>query len=156
MADFSTHKKLELPKSNEKYNVAVANKNNMVIDSELHKLELKNISQDSLLATKEELNREVLRATTKEEKITEKLNGEISRACEQEKILNELITDLTDVINNMEIDGTLSNDYTDDDKEIVWSFKEMTREETLNILNQEGADINNESNRFFRDNTRLV
>lgn len=56
MADFTTYKALELPKSNEKYNVSVANKNSMVIDSELHKLEMKNQSQDELLATKEALN----------------------------------------------------------------------------------------------------
>lgn len=60
MADFSTYKSLELPKSNERYNVAVANKNNMVIDSELHKLDLKNQNQDELLATKESLNEHVL------------------------------------------------------------------------------------------------
>jgi len=59
MADFSTYVSLELPKSNEKYNVGVANKNNMVIDSELHKLDLKNQSQDNLLATKEALNEHI-------------------------------------------------------------------------------------------------
>lgn len=80
MADFSTYKSLELPKSNEKYNVAVANKNNMVIDSELHKLDIKNESQDNLLATKESLNAEILRATTKESSIESGLNSEVLRA----------------------------------------------------------------------------
>lgn len=47
MADYTKNKKLELPKSNERYDVAVANKNNMVIDSELNKLDLKNQSQDT-------------------------------------------------------------------------------------------------------------
>ncbi|MCI8997305.1 MAG: hypothetical protein HFI30_16815 [Lachnospiraceae bacterium] len=55
MPNYSTHKKLELPLSTEKYSVAVTNKNNTIIDSELHKLEQKNQSQDSLLATKEAL-----------------------------------------------------------------------------------------------------
>lgn len=50
MADLSTYKGLELPKSNERYNIEVVNKNNRIIDSELHKLDLKNESQDELLA----------------------------------------------------------------------------------------------------------
>lgn len=53
MADLSTYKGLELPKSNERYNIEVVNKNNRIIDSELHKLDLKNESQDELLAAKE-------------------------------------------------------------------------------------------------------
>ncbi|MCM1186615.1 MAG: pyocin knob domain-containing S74 family peptidase [Lachnoclostridium sp.] len=90
MADFSTYKNLELPKSNERYNVAVANKNNMVIDSELHKLDIKNQSQDDLLAaTKEELNSEILRAAAKETEISGKLNSEISRATDAESKMQE-------------------------------------------------------------------
>ena len=50
MADLSTYKGLELPKSNERYNIEVVNKNNRIIDSELHKLDLKNESQDERLA----------------------------------------------------------------------------------------------------------
>ena len=81
MADFSTHKKLELPKTNEKYDVSVINKNNMVIDSELNKLDIKNRSQDELLAnTTNSLNAEITRATTKENRIINDLNAEISRA----------------------------------------------------------------------------
>lgn len=53
MADLSTYKGLELPKGNERYNIEVVNKNNRIIDSELHKLDLKNESQDELLAAKE-------------------------------------------------------------------------------------------------------
>lgn len=56
MAQYSQYKNLELPVSPERYNIQVFNKNNMVIDSELHKLDLKNQSQDELLATKESLN----------------------------------------------------------------------------------------------------
>lgn len=59
MADYSAYKHLELPKSIEKYNIGIVNKNSMVIDSELHKLDLKNQSQDNLLATKESLNEHV-------------------------------------------------------------------------------------------------
>lgn len=56
MAQYSQYKNLELPNSPERYNIQVFNKNAMVIDSELHKLDLKNQSQDELLATKEFLN----------------------------------------------------------------------------------------------------
>ena len=56
MSTFSTYKELEKPLSTEKYSIAVFNKNTDIIDSELHKLDLKNQSQDNLLATKEELN----------------------------------------------------------------------------------------------------
>lgn len=56
MPDYTQYKKLELPKSPERYSVQVFNKNNTVIDSELHKLDQKNQSQDNLLATKESLN----------------------------------------------------------------------------------------------------
>ena len=41
MADLSTYKGLELPKSNERYNIEIVNNNNRIIDSELHKLDLK-------------------------------------------------------------------------------------------------------------------
>lgn len=80
MADLSTYKGLELPKSPERYNIQVFNKNAMVIDSEFHKLDIKNESQDNLLATKESLNSEITRATTKENVIESNLNSEISRA----------------------------------------------------------------------------
>ena len=44
MANFSTYKNLELPTEPEHYNIGVFNKNTMVIDSELHKLDIKNQS----------------------------------------------------------------------------------------------------------------
>ena len=56
MATYTIYKSLEKPVSTERYNVNVANKNCDVIDAELHKLDLKNESQDNLLATKEALN----------------------------------------------------------------------------------------------------
>lgn len=95
MADFSTYKNLELPKSNERYNVGVANKNNMVIDSELHKLDLKNESQDNLLATKEALNNEIVRASEKENEIIQDLDSEIARA---EGIENSLSNEISNEI----------------------------------------------------------
>ena len=288
--NYTPYYKLQKDLTIEKYDVNVVNMNSDIIDSALHRLDLKNQTQDDLFATKEALNQEVLRAATKEDEIEKKLDSEISminvienelvkkieaeenRAIDTEieidkalsnhvaddsnphhitkeqvglsnvdntsdinkpvstsqkkaidqavadhnistvshndirrlvtelttrlnaladsddttldqlseivayiknnkslidsittskvnvadvidnltstatnkplsanqgKILNELITDLTDVINNIEIGGTSSNDYTDDDKEIVWSFKNMTREEALSILNEE-------------------
>ncbi|RKJ43223.1 hypothetical protein D7X98_16575 [bacterium 1XD8-76] len=60
MATYTNYKSLEKPLSTEKYNIDVANKNNDVIDSELHKLDLKNQSQDKLLATKTSLNEHAL------------------------------------------------------------------------------------------------
>lgn len=110
MADFSTYKFLELPKSNEKYNVAVANKNNMVIDSEFHKLDIKNESQDNLLATKESLNSEITRATAKESSIESSLNSEISRAKATEtNILGDLESEVNRAISaELNINSALS------------------------------------------------
>lgn len=54
--NYSENYKLQLPLSIEKYNVAVANTNHILIDSALKRIELKNESQDNLLATKESLN----------------------------------------------------------------------------------------------------
>lgn len=96
MADFSTYKNLELPKSNERYNVGVANKNNMVIDSELHKLDLKNESQDNLLATKEALNDEIARASEKENEIIQDLDSESTRAQSAENNLSNNISNEID------------------------------------------------------------
>lgn len=59
MSTYTEYKQLEKPLSTDKYNVAVTNKNYDVIDSELHKLNLKNESQDNLLATKETLNNHI-------------------------------------------------------------------------------------------------
>lgn len=60
MAAYTTYKNLEKPDASELYNINVANKNNDIIDSELHKLELKSQSQDNLFATKESLNEHIL------------------------------------------------------------------------------------------------
>lgn len=73
MSTYSEYKNLELPTSPEHYDIGVFNKNNMVIDSELHKLDLKNQSQDTLLATKEALETEITRATKSESAIRDEL-----------------------------------------------------------------------------------
>lgn len=98
MADYTLNKRLELPKSNEKYDVGVANKNNMVIDSELHKLDIKNQSQDELLATKAELNDEILRATNVENELIFKLNQEIERLKTSD---NEINTELNEKVEQL-------------------------------------------------------
>lgn len=90
MADYSQYKGLELPKSNEKYDVVgVVNKNNMIIDSEFHKLDLKNESQDNLLATKEALNSEISRATSAENELSNDITNEINRATMVEETIYE-------------------------------------------------------------------
>ena len=55
----TAYKGLGKPLSTEKYNINVLNTNADIIDSELHKLDLKNENQDNLLATKEELNNHI-------------------------------------------------------------------------------------------------
>ncbi len=111
MADYTTNIGLEKPLSTEKYNVAVVNKNNDVIDSELHKLNLKNQSQDELLATKEALNAEISRAITKETEIAENLIHEIARATETENINAQSIAD--EIERAVSAEDTLRSDLTD-------------------------------------------
>lgn len=91
MSTYTKYKRIEKPLALERYNIDIVNKNNDIIDSELHKLELKNESQDNLLATKEALNTEVSRATTKENAIESSLSDEISRSQSAEfEITNNL------------------------------------------------------------------
>lgn len=103
MADFTTYKALELPKSNEKYNVNVANKNSMVIDSELHKLEMKNQSQDELLATKEALDSKLSTHNTSD-----------SSHADMRLLISELTTDKVDKISGK---GLSTNDFTNEKNE---------------------------------------
>ncbi len=91
MASYTQHKGLELPTSPEHYNIGVFNKNAMVIDSELHKLDIKNQSQDELLATKESLDSETERASTKENQILAKLTAETERAKTAEDTLTSAL-----------------------------------------------------------------
>lgn len=94
MATYTTNIGLEKPLSTEKYDVAVVNKNSDVIDSELHKLNLKNQSQDELLATKEALAAETTRATESENAIAQSIANEAARAISAEDTLRDDLTDL--------------------------------------------------------------
>lgn len=135
MADFTTYKSLELPKSNEKYNVGVANKNAMVIDSELHKLDLKNESQDNLLETTkveiiEKIQNETIRASNEENRIDNNLNAEIDRAISAEQNIHEIISSnkpiWDDKYTKNEIDNKFSTLETNIDwKESVESFDDI-------------------------------
>lgn len=80
LLNYTTHYRLQKDLTVEKYDVNVVNMNSDIIDSALHRLDLKNESQDELLATKEALNSEITRATSKENDIIEDLTSEISRA----------------------------------------------------------------------------
>lgn len=86
---------LQKPLSIEKYSISVHNMNMDLIDSALKRIEQKNESQDNLLATKEALNDEILRASEKENEITQGLNSEIARA---EGIENSLSNEITNEI----------------------------------------------------------
>lgn len=83
---------LQKPLSVEKYSISIHNMNMDLIDSALKRIEQKNGSQDNLLATKESLNAEISRATTKESSIESRLNSEVSRAQSAE----------SDISNNLE------------------------------------------------------
>lgn len=137
MSTYTPNKSLELPLSTEKYNVLVFNKNNSVIDSELHKLDLKNQSQDDLLATKESLNttneniaKEINRAFEKENELLELLNEEINRAVSSENQINELldanIPSWEDKYTRNEIDNKFSALETNIDwKESVETYNDI-------------------------------
>lgn len=90
MADFSPHYNLELPTSPEHYDVGVFNKNNLVIDSELNKFDLKTQNQD------ERISEEVARATNKENDIVGTINSEIARAINAEAILSSELSNLSE------------------------------------------------------------
>lgn len=78
--NYTTHYNLQKDLTIEKYDVNIVNMNSDIIDSALHRLDLKDKSQDELLATNESLNSEITRATTKENDIIEDLASEIARA----------------------------------------------------------------------------
>ncbi len=95
MATYSQYKNLELPVSPDRYDISVFNKNNMVIDSELHRLDLKNQSQDNLLAAKETLNAEISRAKNKENEITNDITNETNRAILSENHILQSLSEHT-------------------------------------------------------------
>ena len=82
---------LKKPLEEEGYNINDFNTNADLIDSALARIELINKEQDNLSARKEDLNAEILRATTKENEIDGKLENEIARAKSTENdILNNI------------------------------------------------------------------
>lgn len=91
--NYTTHYRLQKDLTVEKYDVNVVNMNSDIIDSALHRLDLKNESQDELLATKESLNSEITRATSKENDIIGDLTSEISRAKSAENLNSNNISE---------------------------------------------------------------
>lgn len=119
MATYTEHYKLQKPSKTEKYNIDVDNTNMDKIDAALHQLDLKNKSHDELLATKESLNSEVMRATSKENDIVSELTSEIARAKSAEETisvsLQEHISDKTNPHNVTKVQVGLENvDNTSD------------------------------------------
>lgn len=111
MADFSPHYNLELPLSPEHYDIGVFNKNNMIIDSELNKLDLKNQNQDATIAT------EITRLTNKENQILETLNNEINRAKGAEAAISmelENIFENTSITMHTHINGQTLDKISED------------------------------------------
>lgn len=91
--NYTTHYRLQKDLTVEKYDVNVVNMNSDIIDSALHRLDLKNELQDELLATKESLNSEITRATSKENDIIGDLTSEISRAKSAENANSDNISE---------------------------------------------------------------
>ncbi|MDE7131256.1 MAG: hypothetical protein K2O65_05610 [Lachnospiraceae bacterium] len=103
MSTYSEYKNLELPTSPERYDVGVFNKNNMVIDSELHKLDLKNQSQDTLLATKEALETEIARATESENSIKDDLTDFTQTELSDHDTSDSSHTDIRNLISELTV-----------------------------------------------------
>lgn len=104
--NYTTHYKLQKDLTVEKYDVNVVNMNSDIIDSALHRLDLKDKSQDELLATKESLNSEVTRAASKENDIIEDLTSEIQRAKSAENSNSNTISN--EVTRAMIAEGNIS------------------------------------------------
>lgn len=96
MATYTEYFKLQKPSKTEKYSIDVNNTNMDKIDAALHQLDSKNKSQDELLATKESLNSEITRATSKENDIVSELTSEIARAKSAEKLNANNLSDETE------------------------------------------------------------
>lgn len=108
MATYTKYKMLELPPEDEKYNIRVANKNNDIIDSEFHKLDLKNESQDKLLATKEDLNAHISDKNNPHEVTKSQINlGNVDNTSDMDKPVS---TAQQSAINAALVQ---SNNYTD-------------------------------------------
>ncbi len=120
MASYSQYKNLELPTSPEHYDIAVFNKNSIVIDSELHKLDLKNQSQDESFATKEILDSKLSTHNNSDSSHSD-MRLLISGLTTQSTNLNGLITNLVSIVEN-KVDnivgkGLSTNDFTDEKNE---------------------------------------
>ncbi|MCM1234076.1 MAG: hypothetical protein NC489_28565 [Ruminococcus flavefaciens] len=146
MANYSQYKNLELPVTPEYYDVNVFNKNAMVIDSELNKLDLKNKSQDELLATKESLEAETLRATNKEITITGDLTSEVSRAKSSENELSERI--VTEINRASMVENIMSENFSTLISELTERLNALADSDdtTLDQLSEIVAYIKNNKN----------
>ncbi len=138
--NYTTHYRLQKDLTVEKYDVNVVNMNSDIIDSALHRLDLKNESQDELLATKESLNSEITRATSKEDDIIENLTSEIERALLAEETINmslhEHISDKTNPHNITKDQLELENvDNTSDIDKPVSTAQQNALDSTISIHN---------------------
>ena len=105
--NYTTHYRLQKDLTVEKYDVNVVNMNSDIIDSALHRLDLKNESQDELLATKELLNSEITRALLAEETISMSLHEHISAKTNPHNITKDQL-ELGNVDNTSDIDKPVS------------------------------------------------
>ena len=138
--NYTTHYRLQKDLTVEKYDVNVVNMNSDIIDSALHRLDLKNESQDELLATKESLNSEITRATSKEDDIIENLTSEIERALLAEETINmslhEHISDKTNPHNITKDQLELENvDNTSDIDKPVSTAQQNALDSTISTHN---------------------
>lgn len=100
MATYTTYKNLEKPDVTELYHINVANKNSDILDSELHKIELSIGNQNELFAAKQDLNNEISRAIAKENKNSEDIADEVSRATRAEDNLYTFVQNHVDLKSN--------------------------------------------------------
>lgn len=113
MADFSPNINLELPKTPEHYDIGVFNKNNMVIDSEINKINIKNQSQDELLATKQELSEHDTSSAAHEDirTLISNLAQRLNTLADSDDVTLDQLSEIVDYIKNNKslIDGITTN-----------------------------------------------
>ncbi|MCM1134370.1 MAG: hypothetical protein NC400_02240 [Clostridium sp.] len=105
--NYSSIYSLQKPTSEEKYNIHIFNTNMDLIDSALNRIDIKNQSQDDLLATKESLNSETSRATAVENHIQKNLSEHIANELNPHKVTSEQLG-LGNVDNTADIDKPVS------------------------------------------------
>lgn len=131
--NYTTHYNLQKDLTIEKYDVNVVNMNSDIIDSALHRLDLKDKSQDELLATKESLNSEITRATTRENDIIEDLASEIARAKSAENSnINDIENEVTRAMLAEENISTTLQDHISDESNPHNVTKEQLELENVN------------------------